>query len=171
MLAGGFRGSSGLRLVPRERECCRGGGWRYVPNMRPFLIRWFVTTVAVAVAVQLTGMHAEGWAPLLVMALVLGVINAVIRPVLLLLSIPFILVTLGFFILVLNALLFWLAGELVPGFFVGGFWNAFFGSIIVSLVNWAFSSITRGSDGHFQIITHQSQVASGEKIVRGRIVE
>ncbi len=72
----------------------------------------------------------------------------------------------------MNALLFWFAGELVPGFYVGGFWNAFFGSIIVSLVNWALSSFIRGADGEFHILTHHEQLASGgEKVVRGRVVE
>ncbi len=64
-----------------------------------------------------------------------------------LLSIPFIVVTLGFFILVANALLFWTAGGLVPGFDVHGFWNAFFGAIIVSVVNWIFSAFIRGESG------------------------
>ncbi|MGB8170298.1 MAG: phage holin family protein [Chthoniobacteraceae bacterium] len=140
--------------------------------MKSFILRWLVTTVAVAVAVKLTGMQSEGWAPLVVMALVLGIINAIIRPVLLLLSIPFILVTLGFFILVVNALLFWLAGELVPGFHVEGFWNAFFGSIVVSIVNWAVSSVVRGNDGQFQILTRREQItSSGEKVVLGRVLE
>jgi putative membrane protein len=142
-------------------------------GMRPFFLRWLVTTVAVAVAVQLVpGIHSAGWASLLCMALVLGIINAIIRPVLLLLSLPFILVTLGFFILVVNALLFWLAGELVPGFRVDGFWNAFFGSIIVSLTNWAMSSVIRGNDGQIQILTRREQITnSGEKVVQGRIIE
>ena len=139
--------------------------------MSSFFIRWFVTTLAVAVAVKLTGMQSEGWAPLVVMALVLGVINAFIRPVLLLLSIPFIVVTLGFFILVVNALLFWFAGELVPGFHVSGFWNAFFGSIIVSITNWALSSVVRGNDGHYEILTRREQITgSGEKVVSGRVI-
>lgn len=143
-----------------------------VSGMRPFLIRWLVTTLAVAVAVKLTGMQSEGWAPVVVMALVLGIINAFLRPILLLLSVPFILVTLGLFILVVNALLFWLAGSLVPGLEVGGFWNALFGSIIVSLVNWALSSVVRGNDGHYQILTRHEQItSSGEKVVQGRVVE
>lgn len=140
--------------------------------MSSFFVRWFVTTLAVAVAVKLTGMQSEGWAPVVVMALVLGCINAFLRPALLLLSIPFILLTLGFFILVVNALLFWLAGELVPGFHVGGFWNAFFGSIIVSITNWAASSVIRGNDGQIQILTRREQItSSGEKVVSGRVIE
>ena len=140
--------------------------------MRPFLIRWLVTTLAVAVAVKLTGMQSEGWGPLVCMALFLGIINAFIRPLLLLLSLPFILVTLGFFILIVNALLFWLAGDLVPGFHVGGFWNAFFGSIIVSFTNWVLSAFFRDPNGQVQILTRHEQITnSGEKVVRGRVVE
>ena len=140
--------------------------------MKPFLLRWAVTTLAVAVAVKLTPIQSEGWAPLICMALFLGIINAVIRPVLLLLSLPFILVTLGFFILIVNTLTFWLAGGLVPGFYVGGFWNAFFGSIIVSLVSWAFSSFTRGADGHIELVTQRTTISGdAEKRVEGRVIE
>ena len=140
--------------------------------MKSFLVRWLVTTLAVALAVEFTGMHAEGWLPLVCMALVLGIINAFLRPVLLFLSIPFIIVSLGLFILVVNALLFWLAGELVRGFHVDGFWNAFFGSIIVSLVNWALSAFTRGADGQIRIVTHYGQVSGGgEKVVEGKVIE
>lgn len=140
--------------------------------MKPFLIRWLVTTIAVAVAVNLPGIHADGWMPLIFMALFLGVINAVIRPVLLLLSLPFILVTLGFFILIVNTLTFWLAGGLVPGFHIAGFWNAFFGSIVVSIVSWVFSSFTRGPDGQIQVATYRREISSGqEKRVEGRVIE
>jgi putative membrane protein len=135
--------------------------------MKEFLIRWVCTTVAVAAAVRLTGMQAEGLGSLLVVALVLGVINAFVRPVLLILSMPFIVVTLGFFILILNALMLWLAGSIAPGFHVDGFWNAFFGSIIVSIVSWALSAFFRGNDGQYRVITSHSQM----KQVRGRVVE
>ncbi len=139
--------------------------------MNSFLIRWLATTLAVAVAVRITGMQSEGWAPLIFMALILGIINAVVRPVLMLLSIPFIVVTLGFFILVVNALLFWAAGGLVPGFAVHGFWNAFFGAIIVSVVNWIFSAFIRSPEGQIQIITRREQLtATGEKTVQGRVI-
>lgn len=140
--------------------------------MSPFLIRWLVTTVAVAVASQLPGIHTEGWMPLIGMALFLGVINAVIRPVLLLLSLPFIIVTLGFFILIVNTLTFWLAGGLVPGFSVDGFWNAFFGSIVVSLVSWAFSGFVRSPEGEIHVLTRQDQFgAVREKRVAGRTIQ
>ena len=135
--------------------------------MRPFLTRWLVTTIAVAVAVRLTGMRADTWGALIGMALLLGIVNAFVRPVLLLLSLPFILVTLGLFILVVNALMLSLAGGLVPGFHVDGFGNAFVGSIIISLVSWGLSSIFKGSDGQYHVLTHHGQM----KQVQGRVVE
>jgi len=137
-------------------------------GLKPFLLRWLCTTVAVAVAVQLTDMRAEHWLALVGTALFLGIINASIRPVLLVLSVPFIVLSLGFFILVLNALMLWLAGGLVPGFVVGGFWNAFFGSIIVSLVNFVLSAFVRSPEGRYRVITPQN--AGGLKSVQGRVV-
>lgn len=140
--------------------------------MKSFMIRWLVTTIAVAVAAKLPGIHAEGWSALIGMALFLGVINAVLRPLLLLLSLPFIIVTLGFFILVVNTLTFWLAGELVPGFHVDGFWNAFFGSIVVSLVSWVFSGFTRSSEGEIRVLRREDGLpGSREKQVAGRVIE
>ena len=76
-----------------------------------------------AIAVFFTPMSADSVIALLMMSLVLGIINAFIRPVLLLLSLPFIFVTLGLFILVINALLIQLAGRIVSGFHVGSFWS------------------------------------------------
>ena len=137
----------------------------YAARMKPFLIRWFCTSIAVAVAVALTPMECAGWGSLIAAALLLGIINAFIRPVLLLLSLPFILVTLGFFILVINALLLELAGWLVDGFHVGGFWPAFFGAIIIGLVNWVLSAFFKDSDG--QVLTQHGQI----KQVRGKVIE
>lgn len=110
--------------------------------------------------------------PLVFMALFLGIINAFVRPVLLLLSLPFIVVTLGFFILIVNTLTFWFASGLVPGFHVDGFWNAFFGSIIVSIVSWALSGLVRRPDGQFRVLSHQDRFTTmREKRVDGRTIE
>lgn len=139
--------------------------------MKSFLIRWFCTTVAVAVAVKLTPMHAENLTALLCTALLLGLINAFIRPVLLLLSLPFILVTLGFFILIVNALMLQFAGALVPGFIVGGFWSAFFGAIVIGVVNWALSAVFQGSDGRYHVLTRHDQISeAAEKRVEGKVI-
>lgn len=135
--------------------------------MQSFFFRWIVTTIAVAVAVRLTGMHANSIWALAGMALFLGIVNALVRPVLLFLSLPFIVLTLGFFILVVNALTLYLAGALVPGFYVGGFWNAFFGAIIVSFVSWLLSLFLRGPDGHYHMVSHRSEM----KRVQGRVID
>jgi putative membrane protein len=135
--------------------------------MKAFIIRWLCTTLAVAVAAWITGAHyTETW-QLFAVALLLGLVNAFIRPVLLLLSLPFIIVTLGFFILIVNTLLFWMVSNLVPGFEVHGFWQAFFAAIIVSIVNWALSSVFQTSDGKFRIITHHGVI----KQANARVIE
>ncbi len=140
--------------------------------MKSFLIRGFCTTIAFAVAVKLTPMWAENWTALICTALLLVIINAVIRPVIVLLSLPFILVTLGFFILVINALLLKLAGAIVPGFIVGGFWSAFFGAIVIGVVNWALSAVFKDHEGHYKILTRHEQLrATGEKRVEGKVIE
>jgi putative membrane protein len=141
--------------------------------MKPFMIRWLVTTIAVAISTQLTGIEVTSWGSLLGASLLLGIINAMIRPVLLLLSLPLIVFTLGFFILVVNALMLWLVGGIVPGFNVPGFWSAFFGAIFISIVSWALSAFFRTSDGQVKIITHHSRarVIGEPKPVKGRVIE
>jgi putative membrane protein len=135
--------------------------------MKPFVIRWLCTTLAVAVAAWMTGISYSGVWTLFVVALLLGFVNAFVRPVLMLLGLPFIVVTLGFAILILNALLFWMVSGLVPGFQVGGFWQAFFAALIVSIVNWALSLFFKTSDGQYHLITYHG----GEKPVAGRVIE
>ena len=135
--------------------------------MKPFIIRWLCTTVAVAVAAWITGISYSGLASLFAVALLLGLVNAFVRPILLILGLPFIVVTLGFAILVLNALLFWMVSGLVPDFKVSGFWQAFFAALIVSVVNWGLSLIFKTSDGRYHLISHHG----AEKPVRGRVID
>jgi putative membrane protein len=135
--------------------------------MTAFVIRWLVTAIAVFVtAALIPGVSYEGWGSLIGAALLLGIINAFVRPVLLLLSLPFIVVTMGLFILVVNALMLWLVSALMPGFEVSGFWSAFFGSIVLSLVSWPLSCLFRASDGRVRVITHHP----GMKSANARIV-
>lgn len=104
--------------------------------MIDFLIRWALTMLSVWVAAYfLDGIVYTGWHALAVAALVLGILNAIIKPVLMLLSLPLLLVTLGLFLLVINALILKLTGILVPGFDVTGFWTAIGGALIISVVN------------------------------------
>lgn len=138
-----------------------------LPRMKAFIIRWLCTTLAVAVAAWITGIVYASPASLFAVALILGFLNAFVRPVLLLLSLPFIIVTLGLFILIVNTLLFWFVSGIVPGFAVTGFWQAFFAALIVSVVNWALSSVFQTSDGRYRLITYHGE----EKRIQGRVVE
>jgi len=104
------------------------------------------TTIAVLAAAQLPGIRYENWASLLLAALLLGIVNALVRPVVLLLSLPLILLTLGFFILVVNALMFRFVGVMVPGFHVDSFGSAFFGAIVISVVSWIIGSLFKETE-------------------------
>ncbi len=135
--------------------------------MKPFIVRWLVTTLAVAVACLLPGISSDSFFALAGVALLLGIVNALVRPVLLLLSLPLILVTMGFFVLVLNALMLWLVSSMVPGFAISGFWAAFFGSILISIVSWVLSAFFRGSDGKVYPLNHHERM----KPARARVIE
>src|SRR6184192_2593588 len=105
--------------------------------MRSFVFRWLTTTVAVMVAASvLHGIRYDSVGSLIGAALLLGILNAFVRPVLLILSAPLILLTLGFFILVVNGLLLWFVPNIVPGFHVDNFGSAFWGAIVIGLVSW-----------------------------------
>lgn len=101
-----------------------------------FLQRWVVTTIAVLVADLLVrGIDHRSVGALLGASALLGLLNAFVRPVLLLFSLPLLIWTLGLFILVINAFLLMFVGWFVPGFIVDGFGSAFFGGMIISLVS------------------------------------
>lgn len=106
-----------------------------------FLLRLLINAAALWVAIQLVdGIEYRGsWWSLLLVALVFGILNASIRPLLKLLSLPVIILTLGLFIFVINALMLlltgWVSGLFNLGFYVQGFWDAFFGGLIVSIVS------------------------------------
>jgi len=135
--------------------------------MKEFLIRWFITTLAVMGASHvISGISYNTTGTLFAAALLLGIINALVRPVLLLLSLPFIIVTMGFFILVINALLLLLVSAVVPGFHVEGFWSALWAGLVIGLISWLLSSFFRSSDGHVYPVTHHPQI----KKVEGRVV-
>ena len=100
------------------------------------VVRWSVLALGVTIATKMVpGIHYDTFATLVVVALLLSLFNAVLKPLLELFSLPFIVLTLGLGILVINALLFMLVGRLVQGFEVDGFWPAVGGALIVSLTN------------------------------------
>jgi putative membrane protein len=117
----------------------------------PFFLRLLINAAALWVATRLiSGVTFTGdWLPFFGVALVFGIVNSVIGPVVKILSIPFIIFTLGFFLLVVNGLLLWLtsslSGALGLGFHVSGFWAAFFGALVVSIVSTLLSMMVGGS--------------------------
>jgi len=101
------------------------------------LLRWLINAVAILLmAYYLPGIGVAGFYSALIAALILGIINALVRPVLIILTLPVTILTLGLFTLVINALLFWFTSTIVKGFEVAGFWPAFWGSLIMWLVAW-----------------------------------
>ena len=110
--------------------------------MLRLLVVWAINTLAlVAVAYLLPSVSIASAGAALVAALVLGLVNTIIRPILVLLTLPVTVLTLGLFIFVVNGLLFWAVGSLVPGFHVAGFWSAVLGAIVFSLLSWLLSSL------------------------------
>jgi putative membrane protein len=106
------------------------------------LLVWLINAIAlIAVAYLVPSISVSSFTSALIAALVLGLVNAIIRPVLVLLTLPVTVITLGLFILVINALLFWFVGSILEGFHVQGFWGAFIGSILFSIVSWLLSTL------------------------------
>jgi len=106
------------------------------------LLVWLVNTVSlIAVAYLMPSISVANFWTALIAALVLGLVNAVIRPILVILTLPATILTLGLFIFVINGLLFWFVGSFIEGFVVAGFWAGFFGAIVYSLISWLLSAL------------------------------
>lgn len=112
-----------------------------------FVLQWLVSALAIIItAYLLPGVAVAGFFAALVTALVIGLINAIIRPILILLTLPLNILTLGLFTLVINALLVMLAAAFVPGFAVNGFWWALLFGIVLAIVNFALSPLLSSAD-------------------------
>lgn len=106
------------------------------------IVHWLISTASlIIVAYLIPGIEIRGLGAALIAAIVIGLVNATIGFILKILTLPLTVVTLGLFWLVINALMLQLAAALVPGFYVSGFWSAFFGAIILSLVNMVLRSL------------------------------
>jgi putative membrane protein len=107
-----------------------------------FLARVILNALAIGVAAWLVpGVQLSGPAPAIIAGILLGVVNALVRPVLFVLTLPFTLLTLGLFIFIVNAICFALTAALVPGFDLSGFFAAFFGALVVTLVSWVVNAL------------------------------
>lgn len=119
--------------------------------METILLKWVVNAMALFVVVHVvSGISVDRWQTLLVGALVLGLLNAFLRPVLLFLTLPVNILTLGFFTLVLNGLIFYLAAWLVEGFHVTGFWSSFVAALVFSIVSFLLNLLIH-SDGQRKV--------------------
>jgi putative membrane protein len=106
------------------------------------LLAWLINAVAlVALPYVFRSINVDTFGTALLVAAVLALVNTLIRPLFVLLTLPVTILTLGLFIFVINGLLFWAVGSFVPGFHVDGFWAGVFGAIVYSVISWLLSSI------------------------------
>jgi len=112
------------------------------------LLTWLINAAALfALPFLLSSVTVTHFGAAALAALLLGLVNTLIRPLLVLLTLPVTVLSLGLFILVINALLFWGVTQLVNGIAVTGFWSAFFASIVYSIISWALSTLLLKKDG------------------------
>lgn len=110
--------------------------------MLSFLTHWLVLAIALLVTTYIVGgVSVDSYTTLAIAALVIGFVNALVRPILVLLSLPLTILTLGLFYLVVNGACFMLAAWLVSGFDVTGWWAAIFGALVMSIVGWLINSV------------------------------
>ena len=106
------------------------------------LLTWLINALALlAIKYIMPSITVDSFVTALIVAVVLGFINTLIRPIFVILTLPVTILTLGLFIFVINGLLFWAVGSFVPGFHVAGFWPGVFGAIIYSIISWALSAL------------------------------
>ncbi|MDB5776708.1 MAG: rane protein [Herbaspirillum sp.] len=106
------------------------------------LLTWLINAVALlAVPYVLHSVRVDSFGAALIAALILGLVNTLVRPVLVVLTLPVTLLTLGLFIFIINGLMFWVVAQLVDGFHVGGFWSAVGGALFYSIISWAISTL------------------------------
>jgi putative membrane protein len=110
--------------------------------MLGFLVHWLVLAIALLVTTRIvSGVTVTDWTTLAVAALVVGFVNALVRPILVILSLPLTILTLGLFYLVVNGVCLWLAAGLVSGFAVASWGSAILGALVMSIVSWLISAV------------------------------
>ena len=127
-----------------------------------FLIRWLINTLALVIVVLMVpGIHAQYGETVVLAALVLGFLNAFLRPVIILLTLPLHVMSLGFFTLVVNGLMLYAVSKIVEGFYVANFWSAFFGALFFSIISFVLGLFI---DPHGKINIHfRQQKFSGSR--------
>ena len=124
---------------------------------KSFFQRWVITTLGVLVAANVVpGIHYDTAVGLFLASLILGVLNAVIRPIMIVLALPLLIFTLGLFVLVINGLLLYFVGALLKSFHVDSFGAAFWGALIISLVSLVSNSLLGTRETRIQVNRHRS---------------
>lgn len=139
--------------------------------MNGIFVRWLTLTVAIVfTSYLLDGIHVSGFFSALLAAAILGILNAFLRPIALVLTLPINILSLGFFTFVINALMLKMASGIIAGFDVTGFWTAIFGSLFISIISWLLNSFIneRGTvtsfDAEFKARRRPRQPADNDTI-------
>ncbi|NJK51355.1 phage holin family protein [Candidatus Gracilibacteria bacterium] len=112
--------------------------------MLNFLLTWLVTAIALLITAYIVpGFEFDNWTTAAIAAIILGLVNAIVRPIFVLLTFPLTILSLGLFLLIINALMLWLVGFLVPGFVVASFLSALIGSIVLAIATTILSQLIR----------------------------
>ena len=122
--------------------------------MEGFLIRAVVVAIGLWLASKIvSGIAFNSTETLIAAALLLGIVNAFVRPIIVILTLPITLLTLGLFLLVINALMIMLVAWFLPGFLVAGFWSAIFAAIVVGLTSWVMSGWVGPPHGRIEVVS------------------
>lgn len=115
--------------------------------MLKFFIRWAINSIALLLVVHMTSrVSVDSWTVLIAAALVLGLLNAFLKPLIVIITLPFNIMSLGLFTLVINGFLFYLASKLTQGFHVAGFWSAMWAALLFSIVSFFLNMFTGGGN-------------------------
>ena len=127
------------------------------------LIRWIILTVSIIIASYLLeGIHISSFFSAFLAAAALGILNALFRPILLILTLPINILTLGLFTFIINALMLKMASGIIPGFEVHGFWTAVIGSLIISVISWLLNSFI-SDRGRIERVEYIDLTKKGDK--------
>jgi len=131
--------------------------------MMGLLIRWLILTAAIILAsYMLDGIEIKGFFSAFFAAAVLGILNALFRPILIVLTLPINILSLGLFTFLINALMLKMASSVIPGFEVHGFWTAIFGSLVISIVSWLLNSFI-SDRGRVERVQHVDLQKKGDR--------
>ncbi len=142
------------------------------PVFKAFLQRWIINTLAVLVATQVVhGIKYDTISGLAVATLLLGILNAFVRPVLMLVSLPLLIFTLGLFTLVINALLLYFVGHVLSSFHVDSFWAAFWGALVISLISLLLNTLTGTGHSRIEVRRKKGTPPGGSDDSNGPVID